>query len=99
MLKTKTERVLLLAIAFLAGCEASRLANVAVPPANAEEPAERWAYACFQDSTPETLTSRANKFGAHGWELASSAGSPSAGLVWCFKRSYVAAAAPPASAQ
>jgi hypothetical protein len=46
MLKTKTERVLLLAVAFLAGCEAPRQANVAVPPARAGEPVPRWEYSC-----------------------------------------------------
>jgi hypothetical protein len=42
MLKTKTERALLLAVAFLAGCEASRLANAVVPLAHAGEPVQRW---------------------------------------------------------
>jgi hypothetical protein len=108
MLKTKTERVLLLAVAFLAGCEASRLANVEEPPiehtARADEtaPGKRWQYTCMRPDQfggigPEGIAAEANKFGAQGWELVG------AGYVnnstWCFKRPYGAAASAPVSAQ
>jgi hypothetical protein len=102
MLKTKTERVLLLAVAFLAGCEGSRLVNVAVPPANASEPAQRWAYACMRPNQfggigPEEIAAEANRFGAQGWELVGS--GYVSNLTWCFKRPYGAAASAPLSTQ
>jgi hypothetical protein len=100
MLKTKTERVLLLAVAFLAGCEAERLANVAVPPAYAGVPIQRWEYACtkpynFTGVGPGDVASEANKYGQQGWELSAS----DSGGIWCFKRPLGAAAAAPVSAQ
>jgi hypothetical protein len=106
MLKTKTERLLVLVVAFLAGCEASRLANVVVPPAHAGEPVQRWEYACprpERDSfagtwRPETFEALANKFGREGWELATGAGagsgagvSQSETIIFCFKRPLGAA--------
>jgi hypothetical protein len=93
MLKTKTERVLLLAVVFLAGCEASRVAQVMVPPAHAGEPAQRWEYACTLADAVDQFPARANKFGAQGWEIAGSGPSAMGQGFWCFKRPLSAAAA------
>jgi hypothetical protein len=94
MLKTKTERVLLLAVAFLAGCEASQVARTAfdVPLAHAGEPAQRWEYACTLADAVDQFTARANKFGAQGWDIAGSGPSAMGQGFWCFKRPLSAAA-------
>jgi hypothetical protein len=105
MLKTKTERVLLFVVAFLAGCEASRLANVVVPPARAGEPVQRRQYLCYPAGSHE-ITELANKFGAQGWKLVTAAGwgngsglTQTAEMVWCFEREVGATASAPVSAQ
>jgi hypothetical protein len=44
---------------------------------------------CFQDDSEDGIQARANKAGAAGWELASSALSGGADMsspIWCFKR-------------
>lgn len=90
---TKTERNLLMAVVFLAGCEASQVARVAlaVPEARAGVPAQRYEYWC--ERANDNITDMANKLGQQGWEL-SAAASPGAGggplsgtaIVWCFQR-------------
>jgi hypothetical protein len=99
MLKTKTERVLLLLVAFLAGCEASHLARTGfnVPEANAQVPAQRFQYYCLRAT--DNITDQANKLGQQGWELVAAAGSGSGmgfsqseTMVWCFKHAPLAAA-------
>jgi hypothetical protein len=91
MLKTKTERVLALAVAFLAGC-ASRLV---VPAAHAGEPVRRWEYACLEEGETKKVASKANEYGAQGWELAAAGGTSTSIMSWCFKRPL----GPTASAQ
>jgi hypothetical protein len=105
MLKTKTERLLLLAVAFLAGCEASRLANVAVPPAHAGEPVQQWEYACFEylaettsEGEADRITEEQDKFGRAGWELTAAAGV-NGRTAWCFKRRLGMAGRAPVSAE
>jgi hypothetical protein len=92
MLKTKTERLLALAVAFLAGCEASHAARSAIATAHADEaPAgmQQWDYACVSPD-PENVQVEANRLGKRGWELvaASPVGSGPGSIEskWCFKR-------------
>jgi hypothetical protein len=98
MLKTKTERLLALAIAFLAGC----VTRVVVPAAHAGQAVQRWEYACMgaqQMVWPaEDIASKANAFGKEGWEMAAAGGGGGASEVWCFKRA-LGATTTPVSAQ
>jgi hypothetical protein len=100
MLKTKTERLLALAVAFLAGCAV----RLAVPVAHAGQPVQRWEYACTEPHNisgrwgADDVTSNANKFGAQGWEMAAYGGVGGAD-IWCFKRPVGAAAPAPVSTQ
>jgi hypothetical protein len=95
MLKTKTERLLALAVAFLAGCVASPLL---VPPVRADTDPRRWEYACKTAGNDREATEVANKFGAAGWEIA--AGAPDGqNALFCFKRPVGMATAAPTSVQ
>jgi hypothetical protein len=100
MFKTKTERVLLLVVAFLGGCEASRVANVVVPTAHAAEPNQRFEYYCLDRK--RGITDAANTFGREGWRLVAAAGAgwgtglaSDHRLVWCFEHPLEGASAPP----
>jgi hypothetical protein len=91
MLHTKTERFLALAVAFLAGCEASRVARVGDPTieqtarADAPLPAQRWQYTCRFVHQEDEATDLANQLGARGWEMSGTSGvNPT---LLCFKRS------------
>jgi hypothetical protein len=97
MLKTRTERLLALNVAFLVGCGASHVAgSFHVREARADAPAQRFEYNCIRAT--EGITDAANKLGEEGWELSAAAasGTLSAGwgsqsMVWCFKRRLGAA--------
>jgi hypothetical protein len=87
MSRVKTAFALL--VVFFAGCAAQRL--VAVAPAHAGTPPQRWEYTCQR--ADEDITKMANRFGAEGWELVAAAGAGSGTgfgqhetMVWCFKR-------------
>jgi hypothetical protein len=111
MLKTKTERALLLAVAFLAGCEASRVAQMMAPAiehtAHASVPARQFEYYCMRGTDLRgegDITPLMNAAGREGWELASAAGAgwsvgmiEKQNMVWCFKRPVSGVAAAPAA--
>jgi hypothetical protein len=106
MLKTKTERLLVLAVAFIAGCAASQAARTAfyVPEARAAMPGPRLEYYCLRAT--DDITAAMNKLGQQGWDLAAGAGSGSGTgfsqretMVWCFKRPLGEPAAAPVPAQ
>jgi hypothetical protein len=88
---TKTERNLLLAVVFLAGCEASRVARSAVSTARADDTpgVQPWDYACIEPNS-EDVQVEADRPGKRGWELvaASPVGYVMGGVTarWCFKR-------------
>jgi hypothetical protein len=97
MSQTKTAFALL--VVFFAGCAASRLSAVIVPPARADAPAgtnpnpkQRWEYTCKQAT--EGVTDTSNELGQEGWELAAAAGAGWGDgtipgrhrMIWCFKR-------------
>jgi hypothetical protein len=91
MLTTKTERMLALAVAFLAGCEASRVVRPDVSTAHAADAppgAQQWDYACISPDEGDVQV-EANRLGKRGWELAGAAKegfASAARTVWCFKR-------------
>jgi hypothetical protein len=90
----KLSRSLVCLVVFLVGCAAGGAASTLVGTAAAQPGppgAPRWSYACFKNDRPASIQEQANRFGAEGWELASSALSGGADVsspIWCFKRPY-----------
>ena len=81
---------LTISIAFIAGCVASQLAQIVIPPARAGAPTQRWEYFCERDTdgpwTPEGIA-KLNSAGREGWEFVQQlAGSGGIRDVYCFKR-------------
>lgn len=80
-----------ISIAFVAGCVASQLTQLVVPPARAGTPAQRWEYFCQNDIgrpwKPEDMA-KLNSIGKEGWELVQQlvGTQGSQGDVYCFKR-------------
>ena len=90
---SKPKTVLGLFGAFLAGCLATQVAPLVVPPARAGTSPQRWEYACLQSQGPRVneLGSQTaavmNTYGQQGWELASALGGTDVQTpTWCFKR-------------
>jgi hypothetical protein len=86
MSQAKTAFVLL--VVFFAGCAASRI--MAVPSARAGTTAQRWEYACRNESGDEDVTKMASAMGQQGWEMVAASSVIHAGtsdsITWCFKR-------------
>jgi hypothetical protein len=92
MHEIRPERLLALAVAFLAGCIQAPPIRVIHTP----QPWERWQYACMKpdkDAGPEDVAAKANLYGREGWGLAASDGT-----LWCFKRPVGSGATPMSSA-
>ena len=74
-MKSQTQRKLLLALAFLAGCAASRVQWLPPALAQTEAGAPRWEYHCMQahwsfgESPAEATTAQLKTAGQNGWEL------------------------------
>ncbi len=85
---TKPHRVLLVVLAFLAGCGGSQAARFLVPVARADMPVHRWEYDCREGT--EQITNLSNQLGQQGWEMVAATGwgntRLSERMVWCFKR-------------
>jgi hypothetical protein len=61
------------------------LAEVGGVSADSPPKKSQWQYQCFQAEGVTQVTERANKMGAQGWEMVTSAGTK-AETLWCFKR-------------
>ncbi|MFL5351809.1 hypothetical protein [Archangium sp.] len=94
-LDLNTRRNIVLALAFLAGCAASRVHWVPPALAQSETGFQRWDYHCMTPEIPmsvsieEGLTSLLKTAGQQGWELVTvdHYGSvPGATGNYCFKR-------------
>lgn len=76
-------------LAFIAGCVASHIARIAVPPAHAGSPTQKWEYFCQKHvSFPwerEEGMSKLNLIGKEGWELVLQLNGHDSD-VFCFKR-------------
>ena len=85
---TKAQRVLVVVIAFVAGCGGSQVTRLMVPLARANTPVQRWEYHCMAASTDIADTS--NEIGKQGWEMVAAAQVmpliAGQSTVWCFKR-------------
>jgi hypothetical protein len=77
------------AFLFLAGCVVGGVSSqFVVPPAQAQGPAARWEYFCFNDDNSGDVFHKLNEAGAQGWELvsANSTGSLNMSGLFCMKR-------------
>jgi hypothetical protein len=84
---TKAQRILLVVVAFVAGCGGSQVARWSVPVARAGAPAARWEYTC--KNARQDITDMSNELGKEGWEMVTAAQVVSFGpasTVWCYKR-------------
>jgi hypothetical protein len=85
---TQTRRNIVLALAFLAGCAASRVQWVPPALAQTDMGTPRWDYYCmrlevgFSAPTAQELTAQLKAAGLQGWELVTVDGM----LDYCFKR-------------
>ena len=76
--------------AFLAGCLATQLAPLVIPPARAGTSPQKWEYACMAspyDAKATDDAAKANEFGQSGWEMIGALAHYGGGGDWCFKRS------------
>ena len=67
------------------GCAAGAASRFVVPPASAQQKANRWEYLCIEEWRGDRLQSKANAAGQEGWEIAVGVGEGSRAFV-CFKR-------------
>jgi hypothetical protein len=79
---SQLHKVALFLCVFFLGCAAEHL--LVVPPARAGTSPTRWEYAC-KIWDYDGVTTKANLFGAEGWELVTVAALPYQ-ETWCFKR-------------
>lgn len=71
-MKSQTQRKLLLALVFLAGCAASRVQWLPPALAQTEAGAPRWDYHCMRPQWPapiDATTAQLKTAGQNGWEL------------------------------
>ncbi|QRN98935.1 hypothetical protein JRI60_07855 [Archangium violaceum] len=86
-MKTQARRNLLLALAFLAGCAASRVQWVPPALAQTDTGIQRWDYYCMQpqwgpgESRLEAINAQLKAAGLQGWELVTDGE-----VAYCFKR-------------
>jgi hypothetical protein len=76
-----------ISLAFIVGCVASST-RYGVPKAEAAAVVEqRWSYFCFEASSVEDVSFKANAAGMRGWEMvAATPNAANAQMVWCFRQ-------------
>ena len=75
-----------LSLAFIAGCVASST-RYGVPKAEAAAVVEqRWSYFCFEATSVDDLSFKANAAGLRGWDLATNTVKPDGGTISCFRQ-------------
>ena len=79
----RVRNLLWLGGAFIAG---ALLSQSLLPDAEAQKKHDQWQYQCLMAENVAQVTARANKLGAQGWKMVTSAGHKSGETQWCFTR-------------
>ena len=75
-----------ISLAFVVGCVASS-SRYGVPKAEAAAVVEqRWSYFCFEASSVDDLSFKANAAGLRGWDMVTSTAKDDGQLVSCFRQ-------------
>jgi len=76
-----------ISVAFIVGCVASST-RFGVSRAEAAAVVEqRWSYFCFQASSVDDVSFKANAAGMRGWEMVTATpNSANDQMVWCFRQ-------------
>ena len=76
-----------ISLAFIVGCVASST-RYGVPKAEAAAVVEqRWSYFCFEASSVDDVSFKANAAGMRGWEMVAGTPNPANDqMVWCFRQ-------------
>lgn len=88
----RTNLVLALICSFCIGCTVASTVLPSAPPARAaQHDVQRWAYRCFEEDDTQHIVSKANQYGAQGWEMVAASlqdgqANVAKDAVWCFKR-------------
>lgn len=73
-------------LAFIVGCVTGS-SRYGVPKAQAAAVVEqRWSYFCFEASTVDDVSFKANAAGMRGWEMASATNTANDQTIWCFRQ-------------
>ncbi len=76
-----------ISLAFIVGCVTASTHYGGVPRAEAAAVVEqRWSYFCFEASTVDDVTFKANAAGLRGWEMVSSSTNANGQIIWCFRQ-------------
>jgi hypothetical protein len=76
-----------ISLSFIVGCVASST-RYGVPKAEAAAVVEqRWSYFCFEASSVDDVSFKANAAGMRGWEMVSATSANANGqMIWCFRQ-------------
>ena len=75
-----------ISLSLIVGCVAGST-GYGVPKAEAAAVVEqRWSYFCFEASSVDDVSFKANAAGMRGWEMASATTGANGQSIWCFRQ-------------